>query len=77
MMKENLLKKILLFSAVGIALTGCVSETHVSTEESNKQITFEVAKYKPTTRAEFSTDETFGTFAYGHENETYNCVKCV
>lgn len=69
MMKENLLKKILLFSTVGMALTGCVSETHVSTEESNKQITFEVAKYKPTTRvmAIIPIDE-FGTFAYKKKN---------
>jgi len=62
--------KKLLFGATMVcaAFTGCVNdnESVLSTEENPQPITFEVAKYKPSSRAEvaFPTNVNFGAYAY-------------
>lgn len=66
------MKKFLFWATVvGASLTGCVNdvETVLSQEDNAQPITFEVGKYKPSSRTEvaFPTDSTFGTFAY-YEN---------
>ena len=64
-------KFFMLAVAVSATLTGCVKED-VPEVKADKEITFEVAKYKPSTKAEvaFPTDIPFGTYAYyqTHEN---------
>ena len=64
-------KFFMLTVAVSAALTGCVKED-VPEVKADKEITFEVAKYKPSTKAEvaFPTDIPFGAYAYyqTHEN---------
>jgi len=84
------MKKFLLWATVvGASFTSCVNDNEaVLTSEDNPQsITFEVAKYKPSSRAEeeaqnatepgvFPITQTFGTFAYeqleGAGNNTYS-----
>lgn len=64
------MKKIFLLAAmVGVALTSCVKEVGYVGQTDQKEITFEVAKYKATSRVEvaFPTDQSFGTYAY-YEN---------
>ena len=65
------MKKLLMLAAtVGVALTSCVKNDGHLGFTAEKEITFEVAKYKATpTRAEvaFPTDLPFGTYAY-YEN---------
>lgn len=63
------MKKFLFWATVvGTSLTGCVNdvETVLSPEDNPQQITFEVGKYKPSSRAEitFPVDTTFGAFAF-------------
>jgi hypothetical protein len=61
-------KLFLLAAAVSVAFTSCVKNESF-TQKVAKEITFEVAKYKPASRAEvaFPTDIPFGTYAY-YEN---------
>ncbi len=68
------MKKFFLLAAlVGVAFTSCVKEVGYVSMADQKEITFEVAKYKSTnnlsSRAEvdFPTDQSFGTYAY-YEN---------
>ncbi|MBQ8240524.1 MAG: fimbrillin family protein [Bacteroides sp.] len=63
------MKKFLLWATVvGASFTSCVNDNEaVLTSEDNPQpITFEVAKYKPSSRAEvpFHTDVNFGVYAF-------------
>ena len=63
------MKKLLFLAAVaGVSLVSCVTEHEEMVKPASQQeITFEVAKYKPSeTRAEvdFPTSSTFGTFAF-------------
>lgn len=73
-------KFLVMATVVGAAFTSCVDDNEAvwqQEESSARPITFEVAKYKPASRAEgepaqqaddgivkFETDKTFGTFAY-------------
>lgn len=62
-------KFFLLAAVVGVALTSCVKNEGVAVTADQNQITFEVAKYKATSRAEvaYPTDLSFGAYAY-YEN---------
>lgn len=65
------MKKFLFWATVvGASLTGCVNdvETVLSPEDNPQPITFEVGKYKPSSRAtiEFDKNLTFGTFSFYH-----------
>ena len=67
------MKKLFLFAAaVSVALTSCVKSEVGGLDAGQKEITYEVAKYKASTRATvaFPTDIPFGTYAYyqTHEN---------
>lgn len=66
------MKKLLFLAAVvGVAFTSCTKEEGADKASTNQEITFEVAKYKPTSsRAEvaFPTDQSFGTYAYYENN---------
>ena len=67
------MKKFFLFAAaVSVALTSCVKSEVGDLDAAQKEITYEVAKYKASTRATvaFPTDIPFGTYAYyqTHEN---------
>lgn len=77
-------KFLVMATVVGAAFTSCVDDNEAvwqQEESSARPITFEVAKYKPASRAEgepaqqaddgivkFETDKTFGTFAYMTKN---------
>lgn len=64
------MKKFLFWATVvGASLTGCVNdvETVLSSEDNPQPITFEVGKYKPSSRATFPQSQTFGTYAF-YEN---------
>lgn len=64
------MKKFFLLAAlVGVAFTSCVKNEGVAVTADQNQITFEVAKYKPSSRAEvaYPTDQSFGAYAY-YEN---------
>lgn len=63
-------KFFLLAAVVSVALTSCVKNE--GADVNPKEITFEVAKYKATTRAEvaFPTDLSFGTYAYYENSQT-------
>lgn len=65
-------KFFLLAAVVGVALTGCVKEVGHTSLVNPDEITFEVAKYKAASRAEvaFSTDQSFGTYAYYENSKT-------
>lgn len=63
------MKKFLLFATVvGTSLTSCVNDNEnvLSPEENPQPVTFEVGKYKPSSRATiaFPTTWTFGTYAF-------------
>ena len=62
-------KFFLLAAVVGVALTSCVKNEGLATVADQNEITFEVAKYKASSRVEvaFPTDIPFGTYAY-YEN---------
>lgn len=62
-------KQLLLAALVGVAFTSCVQNEEELSVGKPQEITFEVAKHKPTTRAEvdFSTLSTFGAYAF-YEN---------
>ena len=68
------MKKMMFLAAfVGVALTGCVKEDGAKVGDGRQEITFEVAKYKPTqARAEvaYPTDQSFGTYAYYENSQT-------
>ena len=64
------MKKFFLLAAlVGVAFTSCVKNEGVATIANQDEITFEVAKYKASSRAEiaYPTNIPFGTYAY-YEN---------
>ncbi len=64
------MKKFFLLAAlVGVAFTSCVKNEGFAFEADHEEITFEVAKFKATSRAEvaFPTDLSFGAYAY-YEN---------
>lgn len=64
------MKKFFLLAAlVGVAFTSCVKNEGVATVANQNEITFEVAKYKASSRAEiaYPTNIPFGTYAY-YEN---------
>lgn len=66
------MKKFLFWATLlGVSFTSCVNDNDsvLSSEENPQPITFEVGKYKPSSRAEevFPIDWTFGTFAF-YEN---------
>ncbi len=64
------MKKIfLLAAAVSVAFTSCVKNESLTGKAASNEITFEVAKYKATSRAEvaFPTDQSFGAYSY-YEN---------
>ena len=64
------MKKFFLLAAlVGVAFTSCVKNEGVAVTADQNQITFEVAKYKASSRAEvaYPTDQSFGAYAY-YEN---------
>lgn len=62
-------KFFLLAAVVGVALTSCVKNEGLATVADQNEITFEVAKFKASSRAEvaFPTDIPFGAYAY-YEN---------
>ena len=62
-------KFFLLAAVVGVALTSCVKNEGLAVVADQNEITFEVAKFKASSRAEvaFPTDIPFGTYAY-YEN---------
>ena len=65
-------KFFLLAAVVGVAFTSCVKNEGLATVADQNEITFEVAKFKASSRAEveevaYPTDIPFGTYAY-YEN---------
>ena len=62
-------KFFLLAAVVGVALTSCVTNEGAATVADQNEITFEVAKFKASSRVEvaYPTDIPFGTYAY-YEN---------
>ena len=71
------MKKFLFWAiVVGASLTGCVNdiETVLSPEDQPQQITFEVGKYKPSSRAtiEFDKQQTFGTYSFYKNDSEVN-----
>lgn len=62
-------KFFLLAAAVSVAFTSCVKNESLTGKAASNEITFEVAKYKATSRAEvaFPTDQSFGAYSY-YEN---------
>ena len=65
-------KFFLLAAVVGVALTSCVKNEGLATVADQNEITFEVAKYKASSRAEvaYPTDVHFGTYAYYENSQT-------
>ncbi|MBR0335445.1 MAG: fimbrillin family protein [Alistipes sp.] len=67
-------KFFLLAAVVGVALTSCVKNEGLATVADQNEITFEVAKFKASSRAEveevaFPTDIPFGAYAYYENTE--------
>lgn len=65
-------KIFLLAAAVSVAFTSCVNNDDFANVANPEEITFEVAKYKATTRAEvaYPTDLSFGTYSYYENTQT-------
>ena len=64
-------KFFLLAAVVGVALTSCVKNEGLAVVADQNEITFEVAKFKASSRAEvaFPTDISFGAYAYYENTE--------
>ena len=64
-------KFFLLAAVVGVALTSCVKNEGLATVADQNEITFEVAKFKASSRVEvaFPTDLSFGAYAYYENTE--------
>ena len=64
------MKKLVLAALVGVAFTGCVQNEEFA-PKLQKEISFEVANYVHSTRANFADDQTFGVYVWHNTGSAY------